>query len=155
MNANKAILQFKDYKVMEMAFRADLSADLESEKAITPEFKVNIHTEDDDIKKAIIEIELVIGEEFNLDDVYVRVVVAGFFEMKTEIQDKDVIFSHYEINGVSILFPYVRSIVSDLTSKGSDQPIILPTMNIHAAIQAQKAKEREKPQKKLKPANKR
>jgi len=30
------------------------------------------------------------------------------------------------------LFPYLRSIVSDITSKGSDTPIILPTINIVA-----------------------
>ncbi|HDV6065568.1 TPA: protein-export chaperone SecB, partial [Staphylococcus pseudintermedius] len=32
---------------------------------------------------------------------------------------------------IAILFPYLRSLISDVTSKGSRAPIILPPINVH------------------------
>lgn len=43
---------------------------------------------------------------------------------------KRILFEDSKVNGVTILFPYLRSLVSDLTSKGSEPPIILPTINV-------------------------
>jgi len=62
--------------------------------------------------------------------VYVKANIIGLFHIESdELSDeqKEVFF---KVNGVAILFPYLRGLVSELTSKGSMNPIILPTMNI-------------------------
>ncbi len=38
-------------------------------------------------------------------------------------------------NGSAILFPYLRSIVTDITSKGKHSPIVLPTLNFYKLIE--------------------
>jgi preprotein translocase subunit SecB len=60
----------------------------------------------------------------------------GYFEII--IKDKELaeqkIINYYKVNGVAILFPYLRSLISDMTSKGSETPIILPTINVAAML---------------------
>ena len=55
-------------------------------------------------------------------------VVRGFFELGDEINDK-ILF-----NAFGILFPYVRSLITDMT-RYSISPIIIPTINIMNEIQ--------------------
>ena len=45
-----------------------------------------------------------------------------------------------EVNGTAILFPYLRSIITTITSSMGIQPIILPTMNIVKMIKEKKNK---------------
>lgn len=54
--------------------------------------------------------------------------MVGFFEEESEGID-------LSANAVAILFPYVRSLISDLTSKGSDDPIILPPINVNSMLE--------------------
>ncbi|MFZ2464672.1 MAG: protein-export chaperone SecB, partial [Caldibacillus thermoamylovorans] len=42
------------------------------------------------------------------------------------------------INGSAILFPYLRSVLTDLTSKSKHQPVILPTVNFSKYITSKK-----------------
>jgi preprotein translocase subunit SecB len=87
----------------------------------------------DNIKEAVIGLGIEFGD-INTKEVpiYVKVRIIGVFVI--EVLDQDItdeqIVSFYKVNGVTILFPYLRSLVSDLTSKGSEPPIILPTINV-------------------------
>lgn len=61
----------------------------------------------------------------------------GFFEVDIEGVDEDEhhrLKSLCEKNTLSILFPYLRSAVSDISIKANIRPIILPTINIVALL---------------------
>lgn len=59
----------------------------------------------------------------------------GLFEFETsdEVDDDDV-RGLCESNTLSILFPYLRSSISDISLKANITPIILPTINIIALL---------------------
>lgn len=133
----KALLQFNKFKVLEMIYKSSLRGSFEDD-IVSPTFGVQIGLNEDNIRQAIVQLTVEIGEQSEED--YLRVVIAGFFTFDSddEVSD-DVIHKYYELNGTAILFPYLRSIVSDLTSKGEDHPIILPTINIPALLASEKS----------------
>lgn len=61
---------------------------------------------------------------------FVSATILGEFSIKTQKTDEDYIYSFYKVNAVAILFPYLRALISDLTGRGSEAPIIIPTLNI-------------------------
>lgn len=136
----KAMLQFKKFKVLEMQYKSSFTTNFEEE--ISPSFGIQVSLNEENSKQAVVRLEVEIGEE-NQESDYLKVIIAGFFTFETEAEEvsDDVIYQYYEINGTAILFPYLRSIVSDLTSKGDDSPIILPTLNIPAMLKARAEEE--------------
>ena len=42
---------------------------------------------------------------------------------------------NYEKNAIAILFPYIRSIITNITSQANVQPLILPPININKLIE--------------------
>ncbi|WP_162106043.1 protein-export chaperone SecB [Bacillus subtilis] len=71
---------------------------------------------------------------------YLNCKVQGHFIFNNDEFPEEEKVKFFKVNGVSILFPYLRSLVSDLTSKGSEQPVILPTMNVAQMIKDQEEK---------------
>ncbi|EIP8075184.1 protein-export chaperone SecB [Enterococcus faecalis] len=49
---------------------------------------------------------------------------------KNYTDDKEEILNFLGLNGSAILLPYVRAIVSMLTTLDSNQAIVLPTINV-------------------------
>lgn len=63
-----------------------------------------------------------------------EVILRGFFEIKGFESDKEHLHDLYSINSSAILFPYLRSILTDITSKSDHEPVILPTFNFHTML---------------------
>ncbi len=61
---------------------------------------------------------------FNLD-----VTMGGIFTFKAAISEKDQIDHVAEINCASILFPFLRETVADLTRRAGFTPLLLPPVN--------------------------
>lgn len=53
----------------------------------------------------------------------------GLFKFDDGLEDIEV-DSFISVNAVAILFPYLRSVISNLTINCGVQPVILPTLNI-------------------------
>ena len=60
-------------------------------------------------------------------DLNVKVVASAKFSMESE--DKDLVRSIMETNTVAIMFPFIRSQVSLLTTQPGMTPIVLPPIN--------------------------
>jgi len=82
--------------------------------------------------KYMVSLELFINDIKNNFDL--KIVVSGLFET---IGCDDIIMKNELINknAVSILFPYLRSEVTLLTSQPGIQPIIIPPININKLIE--------------------
>lgn len=79
------------------------------------------------LKNAIVKIETTINDPENKRKVLVT--LNGFFDLDESIVNQQQALNYLSVNGVAILFPYVRSVVSMVTTLDSNSPIILPTVN--------------------------
>ena len=76
-----------------------------------------------------------LGYHGHKDDEYDVVVrLTGYFEIVGEV-DADIRQSLLETNTASILFPYLRSELTLITSQPETVPIIMQTMNINALLE--------------------
>ena len=147
----KAVLQFKDYHVVETIYKFDPyfeednveednveEDNVEEDNVdIKPRILFKLSVNNDNNKEAIVGLGIEFGDiEMKNAPIYVKARVLGEFvinEMEQDLSEEQII-AFYKRNGVAILFPYLRSLVSDLTSKGSETPIIIPTMNVAAMV---------------------
>lgn len=70
------------------------------------------------------------------ETIYVNVKGRSIFSTKQE--NKDLL----EKNTIAIMFPYIRSYISSITTQPGITPIVLPAMNIVAMINDQKTEEK-------------
>lgn len=141
-----AVLQFRDYHVIESHYKFNPfpPEELLEDNNISPKIFYNLETNPNSIDEAAVFLGIEIGDpNFQATTFYVKVRIVGLFvmhERPEDMSEEDVI-GFYKINAVAILFPYLRAIVSDISSKGSEGPIILPTMNIVNMIAKNEFKE--------------
>lgn len=132
-----AILQFRDYHVLESIYKNNLFKKIEEESAQHPNIFYKLDVNPNNEQQAIVGLGMELGDDSLTETAfYLKVRVAGFFEILTDVSEisEDEIIHYFKVNAVAILFPYLRSLVSDISSKGSEAPIILPTLNIAAMI---------------------
>lgn len=148
-----AVLQFRDYHVLEAVYKNNPYKKIEDEKPQHPNIFFKLDVNPNDIQQSIVGLGIEIGDkELEESTFYLKARVAGLFEILNEtegISEKQII-NFYKVNAVAILFPYLRSLVSDISSKGSEAPIILPTLNIAAMISENELEEDESEFKELK-----
>ena len=127
----RSSLQFKEFHVVETIYRYNpfLSVD---DDTLNPSFDFELEYNNDSKTEAWITLITEMGDiNLKKNSTYVRAAVLGQFEIEADEQmSTDEKIGLYRVNGVAILYPYLRSLVSDLTGKGSEQSIILPTLNI-------------------------
>lgn len=66
------------------------------------------------------------------DEYVAKVQISGFCSIDENLENKDAILNN---NAVAILFAYVRSQLTLLTSQPGTSPIVLPVMNIAKMIE--------------------
>lgn len=81
-----------------------------------------------DIDKYRVSLQVLAEKE---EEYSVEVQVTGYCSIAEDCEMKDVILKK---NAVAILFPYVRSQLTLITSQPETEPIVLPVLNISAII---------------------
>lgn len=120
-----AALRFREYEIEEIIYKVNTLTEVE-EQPVDPELLCNVMHPKDDNSRFIVKLGLEFGDEtLKTANSYLKCTVIGVFE-----QDG---VSEFDLttNAIAILFPYLRSIISDVTSKGSRKPIILPPINVN------------------------
>lgn len=69
--------------------------------------------------------------------------VEGLFSTSENVQ-RDELFRLGEINGTATLFPFLRSVIADITRTANVDPLILPLVNIYRLVETQKQLSEEK-----------
>lgn len=133
-NVSQAQIQLVSIQVSEVSLKTDVNFD----PALTAsnELKINLnhraHTINEDKKIFLIEFNLSIAS----DRFTLKVVFKGMFSNSFEI-DKDFLDSQFvTLNAPAIVFPFLRSFVTTLTSNAGYQPIILPAINFAKALKS-------------------
>ena len=123
-NQVKSKLRFVNYKVMEVFLKQNEKFENER-RPIDVQFTLKHHT---DIKgnnmKIKLEIVVFDNAEENNFPFYLKTVLEGEFEIEGDDIEK------FEINGISLLYPYVRSIISTYTANSNIPTLVLPPINV-------------------------
>lgn len=128
-NKKEGIISFDDYIIKEIHYR--LNPQFHSNDPV--EIKMNIehgHIIQDDQMRIQIQLILFENAEANNDPFEMKVVMEGIFSKANENTDLEA----FVPNGLAILFPYIRAIVSTYTASANIPPLILPTININSII---------------------
>lgn len=133
----KSILSFERYDVLETIYRCNPNWNSESEN-VNPQFSLKINYKDEKRESALLLFSIFMGDK-KLEDnsFFVKATIGGSFSLKINDEERDnneMIEHMYQKNALSILYPYMRSLVSDLSSKGSEPPLVLPPINIAAMV---------------------
>lgn len=133
----EASLIFKEYEVEEIIYKVNTLTNVDEEN-LNPELMCNILHPKNDNSTFIVKVGLEFGDNYLKEsNTYLKCIVSGLFQ-----QDN---YAGIDLtpNAVAILFPYLRSLISDVTSKGSKDPIILPPINVEAFLKTSEKTEEE------------
>lgn len=118
-------LQFQDYKVNRLTFSSipDFEAKDDEVFNLNPEFTRRIEALGDD--KYSLTLSVSLGTNGERMPFVLEASVTGLFVVK-DVEDP---FKMMKLNATSILFPYVRSLLSMLSNLASIPPVVLPPIN--------------------------
>lgn len=130
------IIKFNGYSIKSINYirieeeeLADLKAKIENpqDKMNDLERRLSIGVTSD-LKQALLTLY---AKVYDLDKQrVVECEVHGQFEIMKEMSEKE-IQEHVSSSGMGILYPYLRSIISIITTLDSTQSILIPTINPH------------------------
>lgn len=111
-------------------------------KETTPDLNFHIDINIDEQKKhstvTLSAMLKIIGDD-SKPQIEIEIEYIGLFSVNDDESNMDLdVFS--EKNAPAIIFPYLREHIHDLTLKGGFGPIILPPINIYAALKEQEKK---------------
>lgn len=98
------------------------------------ELEVRVEHNVENIEEAAYEVVLNTTVSDENENIYVNVKGKAIF--RTQQKNMDML----EKNTIAIMFPYIRSYISIITTQPGMPPIVLPAMNIIAMINDQKGK---------------
>ena len=124
MSDRKPVIEFEAYRIINIDYKVyddlkDLEEFAEDMSALSAWVGI-----DEEEEHAQIKLKTVVSDEDNLRSITVE--VAGAFK----INDKKDVKSRLTSNGTAILLPYLRSIVSMVSSFDNKNAILLPTLRL-------------------------
>ncbi|WP_239733679.1 protein-export chaperone SecB [Mammaliicoccus sp. M-M49] len=132
-------LIFKDYIVTETYLKTNLKFKQENMRkvSITQDFSADIAYDMNGVSYVQLNLEIKNKKDESPFDLSVSIV--GFFELNSDGYEEEEYINLLKVNAVAILYPYLRSIVTDITSKANAfNPLILPPMNIASMLKEEK-----------------
>ena len=135
MSKNLSTLKFENYIVENVEFKANLNYSGEK-REIDIDLDNSYHVEEDNFI-SILELEVFPKAEENDFPFNMKVKLIGLF--KVDINEKDSVKNSFiEKNSITILFPYLRSIVSTYTANSNIVTTILPPINVIKYLEEKK-----------------
>ncbi len=124
MSDKQGAIKFLDYRVSKVEFYLnktekqsnELNVEVSSDKKV-----------DKELKNMLVELNVEIGDK-DESPFFMSICLEGLFELSQDYLDYDI--NLFYSNALSILYPYVRAIVSTYTAGANIKPVILPTINI-------------------------
>lgn len=118
---SEPIIGFKGYKIQQL----EMSRDQDKAKSMSKDITINSKSAlSSDKKKA----KVILNIQVRRESLVIDLVLEGYFEISDELESNR-IGNALAVNGVAILFPYARSVISMISTLDSSEVIILPTIN--------------------------
>ncbi len=61
---------------------------------------------------------------------FIEIETESTFAIKAELTEMEGLMKYFVTNAPALVFPYIRSYISTLTTQSGNKPILLPTMNL-------------------------
>lgn len=119
---DKPVIEFEKYEILNIVYEKIEDYDIE-EKNIETSVSIGF-TEDLQAGKVEIDVNIIDPQQSR----FIRVIVRGLFIINDGL-DEEKVKVYLAQNGTAILYPYVRSIVSMISTMDSESAVILPTIN--------------------------
>lgn len=142
---NKSVLDFRGYSVKELKYEM-LESSPQTQFSLEPVFTKDISQLENDEFQATISFEIKPSEK-NPSPFNLKVILVGDFAFNTkgecdlDGEAKRHIMNH---NAFSILFPFLRAIVANLTTTANMPSLMLPVMDFSEGEEAAKNSEKNK-----------
>lgn len=118
---SEPIIDFKGYKIQQL----EMNRDQDKAKSMSKDITINSKSAlSSDKKKA----KVILNIQVRRESLVIDLVLEGYFEISDELESNR-IGNALAVNGVAILFPYARSVISMISTLDSSEVIILPTIN--------------------------
>ncbi len=130
MHDSKSVLIFNDYKVKCVSFKLNDEFNSDSVE-IDFNIKINVERNKNDQSMFTTELEVDVFKDSIVKNYpfEMKLILVGEFKVResgiSQIEDLA------EKNSVSILFPYIRSLISTYTANSNVNTLILPPINVH------------------------
>jgi preprotein translocase subunit SecB len=129
-----SFLNFETYSIQDFVFRRNRNfISEEKDISIDLDFSADAVISEDKTKATILLGCSIFSEEiFSLgkSPFYLDIKMEGFFTCNPDVDIYD-----FEINGIAILLPYLRSVVTSFTAQAGMAPIIIPPINVYNLIE--------------------
>lgn len=132
------MLNFKGYRIVNIDYKLlDSIEEFESTSKEFMDLSAFVGLTDDK-KEAHIKVTCILNDFDNLRKVTIEIV--GIFEIFVKSEEEEKIKNLLAVNGVAILFPYVRAAMSVVSSLDNENAILLPTINTTGFHEVDKSK---------------
>lgn len=121
------VLNFKGYRIVNIDYkRLESTEEFDSESKDFMDLSAFVGITEDN-NEAHIKVTCLLNDVENLRKVTIEIV--GIFEIALKEASEEEIKKILAVNGVAILFPYVRAAMSVISSLDNENSILLPTIN--------------------------
>ncbi len=136
---DKSVLRFDSYLIEKTEFYINDSF-IKPDSSIKIEFQIDHQFEILDNNTAVVTLNSKIFENAltNNQPFSLNVTISGRFRFEGEISSEQQ-QKFLQINATAILFPYLRSFISNITCNAGISPLILPPINIQQYIQSKES----------------
>lgn len=134
MQNKSTVLEMTSYSIKSFKYEKNKNFKLKEKNIPIPfDFQTSFKKIDDDNLIAEINVSIENDEKFPFQ--LSLTLQSGFKSSKWESSAKQV-----ELTTTTILFPYVRALITSLTAVAGEQPIILPVMNVAEMMKNKQSK---------------
>lgn len=130
----KPIIEFKGYEIEQYLYNR-----MKKRPEENTSVPVNTHVETgttEDLSKGKVTLTLT-TKVFPHD---LKLVVLGFFLLNVDDYPKEQVLQALVTNGTAIMYPYLRSMISVLTGLGTENALILPTINTNNLLKEENSR---------------
>ena len=130
-NDSNCVLKFNKYDVNKIIFIKNAKFRKEEFNGLDLNIDTNFnYPKDTEDNSFTVNLKIELGKDAEKNNYPFNIVaeITGFFELDKSELDRMKQFA--EINAVSILFPYIRSLITTITANANIPPVVLPPMNI-------------------------
>lgn len=141
MDKSKSVLEFIDYTVDKILFEKNNSYDKE-ETELSIKFNHGIKKEAD-LYYVNMTVNIFSDKDISYNECPFKMEVSltGIFKLEDCVLEEPLKEKLINENTIAILFPYLRSLISTITSNSNINPLILPPVNIIAMLENESGNE--------------
>ncbi len=128
----ESVLRFNKYVVNEVLFKKNESY-IQEDKETSIDFNIYTHTTKNGNNMEVkLNTQVFYEAKKNNYPFEMQIIITGYF---TEVNNTE--NTNYEPHAISILYPYIRAIVSTYTANANVNALILPAINVNKLIEEQ------------------